>query len=378
MVYRDFGTLDRPVSLLGFGCMRLPTESTPDGDKRPIQAEANRLLRAAVNAGVNYFDTAYPYTGGFNEAAVAEALRDVRHQVTIATKLPIFMVKEAADLDRFLNEQLERLQTNKIDIYLIHGLGLKRLDLFLELGGREFLDRALAQGKIGMAGFSCHDGYDGFQKTLDSYDWGMTQVQFNIMDKFNQASVKGIEYAGKKNVPVVIMEGLRGGDLARAPKAVQDIYDATGKGWTAPEWGFRFIADYPQVKCILSGMNTIEQLTDNLRIFSDLVPNAFTQAEFDVCDRVRETYETLIQVPCTGCSYCQPCPQNVRIPYIMTQYNRVTMFDAMEDSKKLYDDTVASGRGADQCVQCGLCEPKCPQNIPIIEKLQEIHRFFNR
>ncbi len=142
----------------------------------------------------------------------------MRHQVTIATKLPIFMVKEAADLDRFLNEQLERLQTNKIDIYLIHGLGLKRLDLFLELGGREFLDRALAQGKIGMAGFSCHDGYDGFQKTLDSYDWGMTQVQFNIMDKFNQASVKGIEYAGKKNVPVVIMEGLRGGIWPGPPR----------------------------------------------------------------------------------------------------------------------------------------------------------------
>ncbi|MBE5781248.1 MAG: aldo/keto reductase [Clostridiales bacterium] len=375
MVYRDFN--GKQVSLLGYGCMRLPTEDAPNGKKKPIQSVANELLTAAVEGGVTYFDTAYPYTDGNNEAAVAEALKDVREKVTIATKLPIFMVKEAADMERFLDEQLKRLNTEKIDVYLIHGLGLKRLDLFLELGGREFLDKAQADGKIGMAGFSCHDGVDGFKKTLDCYNWGMTQVQYNIMDKFNQASIEGVRYAGKKQVPVVIMEGLRGGDLANAPKAVKEIYDGSGRDWSAPEWGFRFVANEAEIKCILSGMTSMDMLNDNLRIFSGITaPGTFTESDHATCDAVRAMYEKLIQVPCTGCSYCQPCPQNIRIPSIMTQFNRVTMFDAAESAKKSYLNIVKEDRGADRCVRCGLCESKCPQDIRIMDELAKIHSYF--
>ncbi|MBE5781249.1 MAG: aldo/keto reductase [Clostridiales bacterium] len=376
MQYRSFrdGT---KASLLGYGCMRIPSE-TINGKQVSIQKEADRLLMAAFEGGINYFDTAYPYVDGSNEAAVGRALKPVRDQVHIATKLPINMLKEKADIARIFHEQLTRLETDYIDVYLLHDMRMKYMDMFREFGGFEFLEKALADGKIRKIGFSSHDNNENFKKILDSYHWDMCQIQFNILDIDFQAGLDGLRYAGEKDIPVVIMEGLRGGDLANAPKAVQEIYDATGKGWSAPEWGFRFVANYAEVMTILSGMTTMEMLNDNLRIFDSLTPGCVSEEDAAVYDAVRETYHKLIQVPCTTCKYCQPCPKGVTIPQIFTQFNRTTMFNNTASPRRHYGEMLKSGNAADQCVRCGLCETKCPQSIAIMDELMRAHEYFTK
>ena len=379
MQYRELGSLGK-VSLLGMGIMRIPAEPTAEGGERPIQAITDELVKTCIENGVNYFDTARAYHDGNNERSLGIAIAPYREKALIATKLAMGYVHEYADYMRELDKSLERLQTDHIDVYLMHNLGLKRLDAMLELGITRFLDEALACGKIRMAGFSCHNGYEGYKKTLDSYDWGMVQVQYNILDKFNQATIQGLDDAYQKGTSVVIMEGLRGGDLARVPKSVQDIYDATGLKRTPPEWGFRFVADHPAVKCILSGMTAREQLEENLKIFDTLPPaGSMTEEESAMYDDIRAIYAGLINVGCTGCHYCEPCPQDVYIPAIFSQYNRVSMFDAEEAARETYLDILnKQGRGVDKCVQCGLCETKCPQGVPIMEKLKEAHAFFTK
>ncbi|MDL2225682.1 aldo/keto reductase [Eubacteriales bacterium OttesenSCG-928-M02] len=379
MQYRDFGN-GQQTSLLGMGVMRFPTEPTEDGGKKPIQEVANELVKAAIDRGITYFDSAYVYSGGHADAALGKAIGAYRHEATIATKLPSSIVEKTEDFQRFLDEQLEHLNTDIIDVYLMHGLGVKRLDKMIELGMREFLDDALASGKVGRVAFSNHDGVEGFMRTLDSYDnWGMAQVQYNILDKYQQASIKGLDYAYDKGVPIVVMEGLRGGDLANAPEAVKARYEKEGKDWSPVEWAFRFIADHPAVRCILSGMTEVSQIEENAAIFDRLPqPGNMTEAEEKCYDDVREIYQNLIQVPCTSCNYCQPCPQNIRIPGIFTQYNRVTMFNNEAGARADYKKIVDEGRGADQCIRCGVCETKCLQGVNIMDDLEKAHTFFTK
>jgi len=367
------------VSLLGMGIMRMPTEPTEDGGERPIQSLTDEMVKLAVEGGINYFDSAYVYNSGNNERAMGKALAPYRDQVMVATKLAMGYVHEYKDFMRQLDEQLDRLQMDYIDYYLMHNLGTKRLNTMLELGILKFLDEAKAQGKIRHAGFSCHNGFEGYKKTLDCYDWELTLVQYNILDKHTQVGLKGLDYAYSKNVPVAIMEGLRGGDLVNPPQEALDRYHKADASRSIPQWGFRFVADHPAVKCILSGMTSVEQLKDNLSIFDSLPPaGSMTAEESALYDDIRAIYTKRMRNTCTRCNYCQPCPKDVYIPGIFTSYNRSSMFDAFESAKADYTGILKKGRGSDQCVRCGLCETKCPQGVSIMEDLQKAHEYFTK
>ncbi|MDL2225683.1 aldo/keto reductase [Eubacteriales bacterium OttesenSCG-928-M02] len=377
MQYRDFKNGEQ-TSLLGLGIMRVPMEDIPDGGKQPQQEATNALVKAAVEGGITYFDSAYVYCGGNADRAMGIALKPYREKVLIATKLPVNKVEKTEDFDRMLAEQLENLGVDKIDVYLMHNVQAKNLEKLMDLGMAQFLDRTLSSGKVGRVAFSNHDGFDGFKKVLDSYDsWGMAQVQYNILDKYQQASAKGLDYAYDKGVPIVVMEGLRGGDLANAPDAVKARYEKEGKDWSPVEWAFRFVTDHPAVSCVLSGMNEQKQIAENLATF-DRLPAAgtMTAAEEALFDDVRSIYEDLMAVPCTACNYCQPCPQGVGIPSVFSRMNRASMFNGKAEAQVAYQKMVDEGRGADKCIQCGWCETQCPQGVNIMADLEKTHAYF--
>ncbi len=368
MFYTKFPETDITSSMLGFGCMRLPVK-----DGKIDEAEAIRMIRHAIDSGVTYIDTAYPYHGGESEIVVGKALQDgYREKVTLATKLPCWNVHKHEDMMAILDEQLQKLQTDHIDFYLMHAMNAQRLEEMQQYDYKSFLDEALAQGKIRYPAFSFHDGYDAFMKILGDYDWKMCQVQMNILDDENQCTLEGIRQAGKKGVGVVVMEPLRGGLLANPPKAVVDAY-AQFKDQRSPvEWAFRYLYTMPEVKCILSGMSNWEQLVDNLNIFDLPEQPSLSDEEKALYKKVKDTYISLTKTRCTGCQYCQPCPMGVKIPDIFQRYD-TSLLHAQGSFKDGYAKIVADEHDASRCVQCGQCEAACPQHLPIIQYLQEIH-----
>ena len=369
MLKTMFPTIDRESSMLGFGCMRLPT--TADG--KIDEAEAIRMIRHAIDSGVTYIDTAYPYHGGESEIVVGKALQDgYREKVILATKLPCWSVHCHEDMMKILDEQLEKLQTDHIDFYLMHAMNAQRLEEMQQYDYRSFLDEAVAQGKIRYPSFSFHDGYDAFMRILDDYDWKMCQVQMNILDDENQATVAGIREAGKRGIGVVIMEPLRGGLLANPPADVKAVYEAFEDKRSPVEWAFRYLYGMPEVITILSGMSNWEQTVDNLRIFDIPERPVLTEAENELFRRVKATYLARMKTGCTGCRYCQPCPMGVQIPRIFQGYDGA-MLHAEPDFTWGYSRIAADEGDASRCVQCGQCESNCPQHLPIIRYLQEIH-----
>ncbi len=368
MKYARFPGTDRTVSRLGYGCMRLPRT---DAENHPIdRPEAIRLLRQAIDNGVSYIDTAYPYHGGESEVVVGEALRGgYRDKVTLTTKLPLWAVHETADMERILDEQLTKLGFDYVDFYLAHAVNSERFENVVRLGLFEFLDRMKQKGKIRYAGFSFHDSYDVFKKVIDSYPWNLAQVQMNILDEVHQATMKGIEYAAAKGIGIVVMEPLRGGSLTRnVPMSVSSRYDAMPEKRSAAEWAFRFLYDRPEIVTILSGMTTYEQLSENLVIFDKAETNCLSSEEKQLYRDVRAAYEARVRVGCTGCAYCQPCPRGVRIPDIFRMYDNAAMFDAFEGFCKRYNDEWRDNT----CVKCGACEKACPQHIKIRDWLARI------
>lgn len=381
MEYRKFGDLGFEVSIFGLGCMRLPLEVQPDGTTDPAkidEQEAIKMIRYAIDNGVNYLDTAYPYHGGNSERLLAKALKDgYREKVKVATKLPVWLAESYEDFEKLLDEQLAKLEVEYIDFYLLHALSKDRWDKIKELGVLDFLDQAVAAGKVKYPGFSFHDELPVFKEIIDSYDWKMCQIQLNILDQDYQAGVEGMRYAASKGIPVVIMEPLRGGRLAHnVPEDVKALWDQAETKRSPVEWAFRWLYNFPEITVILSGVSTMEQLKDNLEIFSKSAPNSMDEKELELVRKVKELYDSKIKVGCTGCNYCVPCPSGVEIPRIFSIYNDYSIFGGAKEFKEMYKGLMNEGKDASSCVECGQCESECPQHISIIDKLKEAHEVL--
>ncbi len=374
MQYVPFGQLGFEISRLGFGMMRLP-QIVNGEEKTTDEARAIAMLRSAIDRGVNYVDTAYPYCAGQSEPIVGRALRDgYRERVKLATKLPVWKVESPQDLDRFLDEQLRRLDVPYVDFYLLHALDKERWEKMQSFHVTEFLDRAVKDGRIRYPSFSFHDDYAVFRDILLSYDWCMAQIQFNYLDIRNQAGLSGIRLARKRKVPLVVMEPLRGGALASPTPDIQALIDRYPEKRSAVEWAFRYVGDFGEVATILSGMSTEEQVEDNLRIFDDVRVGALSDADKRLIARLRQTYVKRMPIGCTRCAYCQPCPKGVQIPRIFSSYNEASMFGDMSRFTGRYQSIVQDQADASQCVRCGLCEDQCPQHLPIRTWLETAHK----
>jgi len=353
-----------PISILGYGCMRFSRK----GGALDYDKAQSEMLRA-IELGVNYFDTAYVYPG--SEELLGEFMEKngVRDKIKVATKLPQYLVRNPAAIDRFFDEELRRLRTDHIDYYLMHMItdpaqweNLKRQ------GIEEWIAAKKASGQIGQIGFSFHGGTDAFIQVLQAYDWDFCQIQYNYLDEHTQAGRRGLMAAAERGIPVMIMEPLRGGKLVDLmPQEGKDLIAASPRGWTAAEWAFRWLWDQPQVTCVLSGMNSISMIEENCRVASEVQAGELTEEDFALLAQVTQTINSRMKVGCTGCGYCMPCPQGVDIPALFRCYNHMYT-EGVSSGRKEYWQTVSLRKEkafARQCVGCGKCEKYCPQGIDI-------------
>lgn len=369
MKYRTFGKLGIQGSAFGLGCMRF--NGAASGDSVIDEQKAVSLIRRAIDGGVTYLDTAYVYLDKTSEIVLGKALQDgYRDKVTIATKMPAEAVKNRADMEALLAEELTKLQTDHIDFYLMHGIDKEKWEYFKSIGAPEFFEEMKQAGKIRYKCFSFHGPYEDFEYIIKDNDWDMVQIQYNYMDVDNQAGTKGLELAGSLGIPVVIMEGLLGGRLANAPDNVQALYDAFPVKRSPVEWAFRWLCNRPEIATVLSGCNEEAQIDDNLRIFDTVEPGIMTPDELKLMDDVRNAYNSRTKIGCTGCRYCMPCPNGVNIPGIFSAWNNVSLYNADPKQDWNMNMILQNGETADKCVQCGACEAACPQHLPIIDSLQ--------
>ncbi len=377
MKYRNFGKLGIQGSAFGLGCMRF--NGAASGDSIIDEQKAISLIRRAIDGGVTYIDTAYVYLDRTSEIVLGKALRDgYRERVTIATKMPAERVHDRAEMEALLEEELGKLQTDHIDFYLMHGINREKWEYFKSIGAPEFFDDMKKAGKIRFKCFSFHGPYDEFETVINDWDWDMVQIQYNFMDVENQAGTKGLELAGRLGIPVVIMEGLLGGRLAKAPDNVQALYDAFPVRRTPVEWAFRWLCNHPEVATVLSGCNEAWQIDDNLRIFDTVEPGIMTPEELKLMDDVRAAYLSRTKIGCTGCRYCMPCPNGVNIPAVFSVWNDAALYNT--DPKDSFPMKMILKHGAtpDKCVACGACEAACPQHLGIIEGLRLAWGELNR
>ena len=384
MQYRKLGKSNIDVSALGFGCMRFPT---PEGKyehlpmpQRPVEEkETEKMLRYAVENGINYFDTAYMYHGGKSEVILGRVLKPYRDKVMIATKLPTMMVRERSDIERFIDEQLKRLQTDYVDFYLLHGLNGHEWSIMKEYGALDFLERLKSEGRIRYAGFSFHDEVKVFKELVDSYDWTLCQIQYNYFDENRQAGKEGLQYAASKGIGVVIMEPLRGGCLTnKIPPAVRELWDSAEIKRTPAEWGLRWVFNHPEVSLVLSGMSAMPQLVENINTAEDAKAGSLNEEELALISKVQTKFEEILKVNCTGCAYCVPCPNNVDIPMNFSAYNDYYLFDDHQRPVMTYNRMIPENQRAFNCQECGECEEKCPQGIEIMNELKNVHSLLYR
>ncbi len=374
MQYRTFGRLDWKPSALGFGAMRMPVI---DGDSARIDEPlATSMIRYAIDHGVNYVDTAYPYHRETSETFLGRALQDgYRERVKLATKMPSWKVEKTEDLDRFLDEQLTKLQTQHIDFYLLHSLGETNWPKVRDVGVLRWAEKAMGDGRIRHLGFSFHDKYEVFQEIIDATDlWSFCQIQYNYMDIDYQAGTKGLKYAADKGLAVVVMEPIRGGGLAKSvPPAVRAIWERSPRRRTPAEWALQWVWNQPQVSIVLSGMSTMEQVEQNLESADRSRPGSLTDQELALYELVREEYNERCPIPCTDCKYCLPCPSGVNIPGVFEIYNDMMMYGDEGRAQMVYQAFLKEDERADRCTECGECLEKCPQSIEIPDWLAKAH-----
>ena len=374
MQYRSFGKLDWKGSALGFGCMRFPTlDGKPMG---PVnEAETVRMVRHAIDNGVNYVDSAYVYHGGQSEVVLGKALRDgYWEKVKVATKLPVRMCQSTADFDRILNEQLQRLGTDHIDFYLMHGIGLTGWrDGVLKLDLLPRAAAALADGRIRHLGFSFHDNYAAFEEIVNGTDmWSFCQIQYNYMDVENQAGMKGLKLAASKGLAVVIMEPLVGGRLATPPEDIREVMESFPVKRSPADWALQWLWDQPEVSVVLSGMSTMTQVEENLASADRSRIGSLGEAEQEVISAAREKYRARTAIPCTKCGYCMPCPSGVNIPGNFELFNYSHLYDDIEGARFRYQAFLPEVERSVNCESCGACLELCPQKIPISEWMPKV------
>ncbi len=406
MQYRSFGGIDFRPSVLGFGAMRLPqltdgTAATGDAYGRIDVEAANAMLRRAVEAGVNYIDTAYPYHDGASERWLGQALRvvardlfgpgdagfaELRARLKVATKLPMFRVQSHDDCERYFSEQLERLQLNSVDFYLLHGLRAGSVAKLREYDVLAWAEEALAAGRIGHLGFSFHDQYPIFEELVDATDlWEFCQIQYNFMDEEFQAGTRGLEYAAARGLGVIVMEPLRGGRLARRPpEAVTALWaaanarrEAVGAAPRTPvDWALRWVWDHPEVSFLLSGMSSMEQLEEDLACAEHAAVDVLSADELDLYRQVHDAYRSCSPIDCTNCRYCLPCPSGVDIPEVLGLYNEAIIYNGGPAAARFAYGWIPEPQRAEACTQCQNCEELCPQHIAIPEWLEKIREFL--
>ena len=375
MQYRSLGKTGIKVSALGFGCMRLPTMDQNRFGSAIDEKEAIRMLRHAIDSGVNYVDTAYPYHAKASEIVVGKALLDgYRDRVHLATKSPTWLLKSESDFDTYLNEQLKKLQTDHIDFYLLHSLDQESWnDTILKLRVLEHAEKARQDGRIRYLGFSFHDDFPAFVQIVDGYDrWDFCQIQYNYMDTENQAGIRGLHHAAGKGLGIVIMEPLLGGKLAVAPSAIQSILDGASIQRTPADWALQWLWNQSEVSLVLSGMSTMQQVEENLRSADVSGIGTLQPDDLSTIDQVAEVYKSRAVIPCTACQYCMPCPNGVDIPHNFKVYNDGIMFDDPLGAKIAYTRFTGEAERAARCIQCRICEEKYPQRIVISEWMPQI------
>lgn len=376
MQYRDSKNKE-PLSILGFGCMRFPKKGgTSDID------EVEHLIMHAISEGVNYFDTAYIY--GDSEVTLGKVLakNNCREQVQIATKLPHYMLRKEEDIEKYFTEQLKRLQTDYIDYYLMHMLpDIQVWNRLVKLGILDFLKQKKEEGAIRKIGFSYHGNTAAFLELLDAYDWDMCQIQYNYMDEHSQAGRAGLKEAAQRNIPVVIMEPLRGGRLVNdLPNKALALFDKMPIKRSPAEWAFRWLWNQPEVTVILSGMNSMDMLEENIRVASQVQVGELTEEEMELFQGVKAAIDEKVKIPCTGCGYCMPCPKGVDIPGSFRCHN-VSYTDNYSNGFREYlmCTTMRAKEkrsNASKCIECGKCEQHCPQGIEIRKELKNVKKRF--
>jgi len=365
--------------------MRLPVIG--DDPTNIDEEDAINMIRYAIDHGVNFIDTAYPYhglgldQGGQSEPLVAKALKDgYREKVKIATKLPIWIIEKREDMDRYLNEQLKRLETDCIDFYMVHGINRAYWEKIKELGFDEFLDQAITDGRIKHGGFSFHHRIELFKEVVDHYDWSFCLIQYNYLDEEYQAGTEGLKYAFDKGLGIVVMEPLRGGQLtANIPPEVSEIFNQSNVKRTPAEWALRWVWDHPEVSVVLSGMNTMDQVVENVKIAEEARPNSLTDAELNITSQAKSVFKNKLRINCTSCGYCLPCPSGVNIPENFAKYNDYYLFGNPETKEAYqfsYDAGLVESERASACTECGICEEHCTQDISIIKELKKVKELY--
>ena len=369
MEKRKLEKLGIETSLLGFGCMRFPTTSEGKID----EPKAEEMIDKAIAAGVNYIDTAYPYHDKQSEPFVGKVLKKYpRNSFYLATKLPVWLVETKTDIEQIFEEQLERLQTDYIDFYLLHAMNKERFDKMKEIGCMDVLEAKRAEGKIKYIGFSFHDSYEVFEEAIGEREWDFCQIQLNYMDADEQAGLKGYELAASKGIPVVVMEPIKGGSLASFAEDITSEFKRLDADASVASFALRWVGSLPGIKVILSGMSTMEQVEDNLKTFGEF--KLLSAEEKETIDKVVETLNSRIQNGCTGCRYCMPCPAGVDIPACFSAWNTYHMYQNYNAVSWKWEHDIGQEKQAKNCVKCGKCEAVCPQKISIREDLSKVQK----
>ena len=372
MKYFDFN--GNKISRLGFGCMRF---KIIDNDASQIdKEESSKIIKEAIEKGLTYIDTAYPYHEKMSEKFVGEFLEEnnLRDGIFLASKMPCWLIKEKDDFYKIFNEQLENLRTDRLDFYLLHSLDIKRFREMVDLGVFDFLKEIKEKGLVKNIGFSFHDEYPAFEEIIKAYDWDFCQIQLNYLDINLQAGLKGYNLAKEMGIPVIIMEPVKGGRLANPPQEVLDLMKNTKL--SPAQMALKFPLSLDNVMTVLSGMNDINQVRENLEIASEVDPGDLNEADKDFYDKARAIYKSREKIACTACEYCLPCTVEINIPKVFSMWNNAYFYDEVEKSKKAYQEYLKDGVNPEACIECGKCENICPQSLEIIEGLRKANEFL--